>query len=166
MKYEDKYDNDIQASPRFWVVGDYKWVPAFEGNEERYSVYIPEYGDSYEINEFIEMEKEDGDPSTAESWITIDDIECEMTALEWIHEHIDSGACLFPEERVHFLCEDTLFLTKREAKKHIESNSHHYTDRAHTFAMTAWRSGEVRQVWDILLNMDWDGFVNEAVGEK
>ncbi|AWD87966.1 MULTISPECIES: hypothetical protein [Bacillus] len=34
-------DNDGQAAPRFWTVGDYEWVEAREENAERYSVYLP-----------------------------------------------------------------------------------------------------------------------------
>lgn len=27
MKYEDEFNNDIQANPRFWTIMDYKTVP-------------------------------------------------------------------------------------------------------------------------------------------
>ncbi len=162
MQYEDEHDNDIQAAPRFWVVGDYKWVPTIEGNAERYSVYIPEYGDAYEVNEFLEEERKEieadesilGSELTEEALDDLDNVTCEFSALGWIKDFIDEGAYLIPEEQVHFIHKDTLFLTKKDAKEHIKMNHYHYTNRVHTFAMTAWRSESFKIVWDILMDSE------------
>lgn len=162
MQYENKYDNDIQAAPRFWVVGDYKWISTMEGNAERYSVYIPEYGDSYEVNDFLEEERKEieADESILGSELTevaLDDLDyvtCEFSALGWIKEFIDEGAYLIPEEQVHFIHENTLFLTKKDAKEHINKNKHHYSNRVHTYAMTAWRSESFKIIWDVLMDSE------------
>jgi site-specific recombinase XerD len=50
------------------------------------------------------------------------------------------------------------FLTKEEAKQHLEANSHHYSSEAHTYAMTAWRAPKVERLLQILETMDWDAF--------
>lgn len=155
MKYEDEFDYDCQASPRFWVVGDYKWIPTWEENAERYSVYIPSYGEGYEINEFIESVQEDEELSGL-ALEAMTDIECDYSALEWIKDYVDSNAYLVPEEEIHIIQPNTMFLTKEEAKKHIEGNRHHYTSKVHTYAMTAWRAPKVKRLLDILMNMDWD----------
>lgn len=167
MHYENKYDNDVQASPRFWVVGDYKWVEASHGNAERYSIYIPEYADVYGINEFIKDELEEIEHDytvlgelAEEALDDAKNINCELSALEWIKEYIDRDADLVPERQVHHLREDTLFLTKKDAKEHIEKNRHHYTDRVHTFAMTGWRSESYELVWNMLMDVDWDKYNN------
>ncbi|MBL4968798.1 hypothetical protein [Bacillus halotolerans] len=47
----------------------------------------------------------------------MEDIECEASALDWIHEYVDSGADLIPETEVHYIYQNTMFLTKAEAKE-------------------------------------------------
>lgn len=76
--------------------------------------------------------------------------------LEWIQNHTDDNVHLIYEKETDFIVPDTLFLTKKEAKKHIELNRHHYTDNIHTYAMTALRSPVVEQLLNILETFDWD----------
>ncbi|WP_081398147.1 MULTISPECIES: hypothetical protein [Paenibacillus] len=45
--------NDCQAAPGFWTVGDYRWVECSSDNAERFSVYLPNDGESHEINYFL-----------------------------------------------------------------------------------------------------------------
>lgn len=165
MIYEDKHDNDIQAAPRFWVVIDYSQVPTWEGIAEDIVIYIPEYNDSYEIDELIDIELEDGElPQGAID--DIDEINCEYSALDWIQTWIDEDAYLVPVSEMGSIVPDTLFLTKQDAREHIRKNKHHYSDKAHTFAMTAWRSESFRIIWDVLVNSDWKiGKFEEGVYE-
>ena len=51
--------------------------------------------------------------------------------------------------------ENTMFLTNKECKAHIKSNYYHYPKDAHSYAMTAWRSYEVKMLWDILQKVNW-----------
>ncbi len=37
---------------------------------------------------------------------------------------------------------DTMFLTQKAAEDHLRNNSHHYSEDAHTYAMTSWRNPE------------------------
>ena len=50
----------------------------------------------------------------------------------------------------------SLILTKAECKEHIEKNAHHYTSKAHTYAMTACRAAKVDRLLNLLSTMDWD----------
>lgn len=50
---------------------------------------------------------------------------------------------------------DTMFLTQKAAEKHLMANDYHYSDDAHTYAMTAVRSPEVERLWKILRQVDW-----------
>ncbi|WP_419958275.1 hypothetical protein [Psychrobacillus psychrotolerans] len=50
----------------------------------------------------------------------------------------------------------SMFLTKEEAKRHLELNHYHYTSKAHTYAMTAWRAPKVEKLLNILSTFDWD----------
>lgn len=64
----------------------------------------------------------------------------EVSALDWIKEHYDEDAYLTPVREEHFIQQSTMFLTKAEAKQYIELNHYHYSERAHTYAMSAWRA--------------------------
>ncbi|MCY8168762.1 hypothetical protein P8845_21060 [Bacillus spizizenii] len=116
-------DIDGQAAPRFWSVGDYKWIRNSEDNAERFSVYIPEDGESYELESYLKGIKEN-DELSSEALEAMEDIEYEASALDWIHDYVDSGADLIPETEVHHIYQNTMFLTKAEAKQHIKQN--HY----------------------------------------
>lgn len=166
LKWEDKNDNDFQASPRFWVIYDYRWIPTWEGDADRYSIYIPEYAEGYEIESFVEevLRNEDGlyDEEDLEclDWCS-DSYFFESEVLEWVSKHIDEDAYLVPERKEGYIVENTLFITKKAAKEHIERNKHHYSKSVHTFAMTAWRSSEVELVWNMLGEIDWDRYERE-----
>ena len=51
---------------------------------------------------------------------------------------------------------NTMFLTEKEAREHLEQNHHHYSKDAHTYCMRAWRSPEVWWLWKILREVKWD----------
>ncbi len=160
LKYQSQYDNDIQAAPRFWTVGDYKTVDCSEGRNDSYEVYCPNREFSGKINDLLDDIKEDDIyemPIIAVE--QFQNIECETTALEWLQEYYDEDAELVPVREEHYVRSDTMFLTKDEAKKHIKSNQHHYSSKAHTYAMTAWRAPEVSRLLNILENFDWDSVV-------
>jgi hypothetical protein len=52
--------------------------------------------------------------------------------------------------------EDTMFLTQKAAEDHLRSNDYHYSDDAHTYAMTSWRNYETAKLWKILQEVDWN----------
>lgn len=106
-------DHGSQAAPWFWSIGNYKWVRTSDDDAERYSVYIPEDGESYELESCLKDIKKNDELSSE----AVEDIECEASALDWIHEYVDSGADLIPETEVHYIYQNTMFLTKAEAKE-------------------------------------------------
>jgi hypothetical protein len=55
----------------------------------------------------------------------------------------------------HHVYPNTMFITKKDAKEHLEDNYYHYSKDAHTYAMTAWRSPSMTKLYDILHNVDW-----------
>ena len=175
MQWENENDYDSQASPRFWVVMDYKKEPCWSENADEWVVYVPGNGGEYRntkesILEIIENH-ELGDGALG-NW----EEETEILAneeggfydddefLDWIKTYIDDEAYLVPQHEVEFIVENTMFLTKEEAKRHIKNNRHHYTSKAHTYAMTAWRAPKVERLLNILMSFDWDSVqVKEAV---
>lgn len=151
--YEDKHDYDMQASPRFWVIMDYKWESVWEDHAEKSMVTIPEYGESYDIEDLLESEREYEElPAGASE--DINEITCDISALGWIHEWIDNNAYLVPVALREYIVPNTLFLTKQDAKRHLKANHYHYSSRAHTYAMIAWRSESFKTMWDMLVDSE------------
>ena len=66
----------------------------------------------------------------------------------------------------HHIYPDTMFLTNRSCKRHIELNHYHYDSDVHSYAMTAWRSPEVEKLWDILQKVDWLKMREEIYGKR
>ena len=50
---------------------------------------------------------------------------------------------------------NTMFLTEKDAREHLEKNYYHYSDDAHTYCMCAWRSPVVERLWKILRETKW-----------
>lgn len=65
----------------------------------------------------------------------------------------------------HIIAPNTLFLTNRAAKQHLKENRHNYDRNAHTYAMTAWRSPEVEQLWNILDKINWQELKEKKYGK-
>ena len=55
-----------------------------------------------------------------------------------------------------FIYPNTMFITEKEAREHLESNDYHYSEDAHTYCMCAWRSPDVERLWKILREVKWD----------
>ncbi|HCL4455101.1 TPA: hypothetical protein N2D10_003127 [Clostridium botulinum] len=180
MKKEDKeflqqlqhemltQDTVGQANPRFWVVmqtvRDY-WIEddidgiciydkdaaesVFEGELERITEWVKQEFDmvtkcEYD-NGFIEIICEDGKEYFS------DDI---STITEFLEEYDYGRFSVCSYRNRAEIVPDTMFLTLRECKEHIKSNSYHYKN-PHPYAMTAWRSPQVARLYEILMNTDW-----------
>ena len=74
--------------------------------------------------------------------------------IEYFEEECGAFTCV-PERKVTRNASDTFFLTLREAQKHIARNSYNYRENPHPYAMTAWRSPQVEQLYKILQEVDW-----------
>lgn len=154
-------DKLCQADPRFWVIRDYRWVIIPMDYADEYRVYDNE-GTNWTLNQFADYIKDEEcyDEILEEldltdfSELDFADIE---NIVESINKYYDSS-----EYEIHgvncesFIVPDTMFLTNREAKEHLKSNHYHYTSKAHTYAMTAWRSPQVEKLIHILQTADFE----------
>lgn len=148
---------DCQAAPRFWAVGDYKMVSCPDGCQEEYHIHLPNRDYHGEINDLLkDIESEEFEDFSLETKEEFGEIDCEITAFDWIKKHYDDDAELIPVREEHFIHQSTMFLTKAEAKNHIKLNHYHYSPKAHTYAMTAWRAPKVEKLLKILETFDWD----------
>lgn len=151
-------DRDCQASPRFWVVLDYRDVVCPEGFHDNVLIYSDNFDEPMhwdEAKEFF-MESNLGESSDSESFLDLEPVGDVDDMLEWITQYYDKHAYLCFTREEAFKAPDTFFLTKQEARDHIKSNNYHYSSKAHTYAMTAWRAPKVEKLYDILMNADFD----------
>lgn len=158
-------ETDGNASPRFWVIKDYRMVPANEkydsGEEERFFndgdlVTFHKFSD---LKEFLEEYYSEEIDEDQELRVLVYD---ESERFDELWEYIESNfnndgyfdTAFMKEEG--FIVPDTMFLTKEEAKTHLKLNHYHYTSKAHTYAMTAWRAPKVERLLNILETFDWE----------
>lgn len=153
-------DHDCQAKPRFWVIMDYKKEACWEENAEEFVIYSPMDCESYELTkeEFIDVIEayEMDETREVDEILQGIDFEDDESILEWFKKEIDDEAYLVPQHEVSYIVPNTMFITKKDAKKHIEYNPHRYTPKAHTYAMSALASPSVYKLWKVLENFDWD----------
>lgn len=155
--------NDCQASPRFWVIMDYRNVPGHEDYDSGEYEYFHNDGDHVrfsnfsELKEFIEEYYEfEIDEELRE--LLDDESEDFETLWEYIEDNLNNDgyfSSVFVKEE-KFIVQNTMFLTKEEAKSHLRLNHYHYTSKAHTYAMTAWRAPKVERLLKILSEFDFD----------
>ena len=164
-------ETDYQAAPRFWAIKDYRMVP---GNVEYNSCITSYFHNNGDHTEFENVEdlKEfltDYYLDDVHEYLCHDVIEnlkelldVEDTPFDHLWEFVidymnEDGyfdECPMTEEE--FIRYNAMFLTKKEAQRHLELNHYHYSKKAHTYAMTAWRAPKVERLLEILETFDWD----------
>ena len=165
-------DKVCQADTRFWVVmqtvKDY-WV---DDNIDGICIYNEDLsenvfeGDLEELTEWIKKEFDDIIEKCEYNGYNIniickhkdeyfiDDIDSIKEFLEEYNpSRYEYSFCNYREREE--IAENTMFLTLRECKEHIEANSYHY-NKPHPYAMTAWRSPQVERLYKILQNTNWN----------
>jgi hypothetical protein len=166
-------DTVCQASPRFWVVMDTVkdyWV---DDNIDGVFVYSCNEGDAVfegKFEELVDWIKELDGVSECTYNFSIDfiwndeeySIDDEKDLQNFLDEYDDDNYQVGNYRYREQIVENTMFLTLRECKEHIQINKHHYSDKAHSYAMTAWRSPQVARLYKILENTDWDEFNSEV----
>lgn len=167
-------DTVCQASPRFWVVmqtvRDY-WVDDSVDGVCIFDTDASENVFEGELEDLAEWLKENFDVITkCECHFGDLEIECEddkefyLMNVSEIKDFFDEydykrySICNYRDREE--IAQDTMFLTLRECREHIERNKHHYT-KPHTYAMTAWRSPQVEKLYKILENTNWDEVIKE-----
>lgn len=152
---------DSQAAPRFWVVRQWERKvtdSSFADGVVLIDIEGGEHIDFYDdcnMQDFVNHMKE----HRPEDWENIDTNYGYHEMADLI-EIIMENECLddfiiYSYEEVPVIKENTMFLTKQEAKDHIKSNYYHYNNSVHTYAMTAWRAPKVERLLKILETFDF-----------
>jgi len=165
LKHENEHDYDGQASPRFWTIRDYRTVPGHPDYDNGHNEYFFNDGDHVkfenfsDLKAFIEEYYEDDIKKEEDLQEILDDKNDDFYDLwEYVKDNLNNDGYfneVFVKEE-DFIRPNTMFLTKEEAKRHLELNHYHYTLKAHTYAMTAWRAPKVERLLKILSEFDFD----------
>jgi len=179
MKSEDKeflkqlqhemltQDNVGQANPRFWVVVQDVKIYGIDDDFDITGHTIiydnEEIGDTLEevydfLLDYINDESLEYTIKLNNGSILINGFE-PLTTMGDAFDFMESELHLENINLVNYriekeIAQDTMFLTLKECKEHIKSNSYHYKN-PHPYAMTAWRSPQVARLYEILMNTDW-----------
>lgn len=156
QKEMNTQDTDCQADPRYWVVAENKREYGFDSDYADGICFCSHDGDTWDssdefIKHLVENEEIEEDDVTNLSSLSPEDI----------IDSLDSSN--------YFICgyrncydipsPNTMFLTKKSCKKHIESNNYHYSE-PHSYAMTAWRNYEMYKLYEIIQKTDWHFYIN------
>lgn len=158
-------ETDGNASPRFWVIRDYRFVPGNDKYDSGYEERIYNDGDRVKFHNFSDLKEFLEDiygEEIEEDKTLVSLINDESENFDELWEYVESNLndngffdAVFVKEE-EFIVPDTMFLTKEEAKRHLELNNYHYTSKAHTYTMTAWRASKVERLLNILETFDWE----------
>lgn len=125
IKKINTQDNRGTASPYFYVIQDIKEYRD-DNNPEFHVLFDEEYSELYRAD------WEDGLLAAVMEGEGLTEEEAE----EFIEKHDKCGMSTHWEEK-------GCFFTESDAKGHLESNAHHYSNRARTYVKHFWRAPEV-----------------------
>lgn len=153
-------DNDCQAAPRYWSIMDYKTNPSHEDYSDDVMYYYHD-GDHVEFKTVSDLKDflNDWDEDDEKLQSLLYNPETTFNDLwEYTVDHLNDEGYFneVPVIEYSFIVPNTMFLTKAEAKRHLEKNHYHYSSKAHTYAMTSWRAPKMERLVKILETFDWD----------
>ena len=158
---EDRRTETAQADPIYYGILDVKeFVTDQDHNDNRVLVcddgdiepqtaIEEELIDENLINEMLE----DGILDTDDDGIYVADTDAFLDFVEENEDDIEtvSVAYIAYDEVIK---PDAMFLTRKDAKAYLKNNRHHYTGKAKTYAMTAYRSHRYEMLIDVLRTID------------
>lgn len=165
-------DNVGQANPRYWVIRgtekiynviDFEEVELYyKGNKEAGSIDEIEKYLSNPINTHFCALEVSIDNFSNSAYITYkkyedDDEEYEFYSFDEFKQWLlnEFGFELVTYKTIEKTYDNTMFLTQIDAEEHLQNNAYHYSEDAHTYAMTAWRNPRMEKLLKILQEVDW-----------
>lgn len=145
--------NDGSAEPVYWGVMDYDYELTAEGNGEP---RIGIDGESYTLEGAIECVNDDiseYDKDIQEAWAKVNKEDADDVAF-FMKEELEWNCDVYwVEEKGRITRNTGAFITKRACKEYIERFGYNH-NKAHTYAMTAYRNFELERLLKILRTMN------------
>lgn len=104
---------------------------------------------------FIINKEIDETGNLSELWKEIDELE------DFFNENGFDNLTFGGIKKVSKIYPNTLALTQKAMEDHLRLNYYHYSEDAHTYAMTAWRNPEAEKLWKILQEVDFKKMLNK-----
>ena len=149
-------DHVCQAFPRYWMIMDYQNLPVPEGYEADEVVYYCD-GDSFTLDDIKEHIIEELENEEHKKLVL------NANNFDYLEEIIQKNHIDFDLERYdrielkekRFLSPFSgAFLTKEDAQKHLDDNHYHYSYKAHTYALTAFRNPRFERLMKIIEKLE------------
>lgn len=141
----DRIEHSFQSSPVYYGIIDLEKYVTAEGHHDLVEYYdtdsccvLDEDEVARRIDEYMELSDDD-----------------RSHAVDHWHEDYSEIEPQYMAYRP-FIAYNCMFLTRAEAEAHLASNYYHYTERAHAYAMTAWRSPQVERLLKVLHEADFN----------
>lgn len=157
---EDRAAERSQADPIYYGIRDIIDVVTSEGNEGRVEYYDEESCETKSVQDILdELADEDVWYLTENHVVQVlPDSSVSIVDSTAFTEYIEDARCLTPiyiaEQSV--VVPDMLCMTRKDAQMHLDKNGHHYTENAHTYAMTAWRCPRYEHLIHLLRGIDFE----------
>lgn len=150
-----RVEDDIDGYELLDVDGGYSSVATNDKEIFEYirDEIIPDFNSNTEDEEKIKIDFENEEihlENEGEYISGTDDV------VEWLKDKTCGNYELVSYRIVHKIYDNTMFLTQTNAENHLRLNYYHYSDDAHAYAMTSWRSSETEMLWKILRQVDWE----------
>lgn len=158
---EDRRTETAQADPIYYGILDVKEfvtdqdhsdnrvLVCDDGDIEPQTAIEEELIDENLINEMLE----DGILDTDDDGIYVADTDAFLDFVEENEDDIETVSVAYiAYDKV--IKPDAMFLTRKDAKAYLKNNRHHYTSKAKTYAMTAYRSHRYEMLIDVLRTID------------
>lgn len=138
-----------------WTVMDYKYELCVPSSKDCFAIYSPF---TYELLQpdtetflnLIELFNVEGE---ATNIIDNLDMLSEEEVLAWVHEHVDTGAILMPQQKVSFIVKNQIFLTKIEVEQYLEyEGAANHSPDAHAYEMNLYKSVAMEKLLDVIKN--------------
>lgn len=178
--------NDGNAQPVYWGIMDYKrdynynengtpvlYNPSeqetLESNEEivdyireMLDIYVHKYdNDSITLIETLNADENNQDIINQHIKNNDNTILSDMNdCLEFLKEYESDWNILY-YKYVEYIVPNLVFLTRQSAEDYLKAKSHHHSDDAHTYAMTALYNPIVKRLWEILREVDFSKMESE-----
>lgn len=177
--------NDGNAQPIYWTIMDFMrdynvedGTPVLcnaseqitlESNKEiadyikeELDIYVHAY-DDYTITLIEMLNDDEKDENIIKEHIANGDehILWNMDECEDFLKQYESDWEIRHYEEKSFIVNNLMFLTRQSAEEHLKAKSHHYSDNAHTYAMTALYNPIVEKLWKILREVDFTKIESE-----
>jgi gp53 len=131
--------------------------------KDELNIYVKEYEDS-SITVIPELKADENDKDNINSFLNDKSKhECLENEEDWMNflSIYENHWYVVYYKDVDIITENLMFLTRQSAEDYLKENSHHHSENAHTYAMTAIRNPVVNKLWKILREVDFSKIENE-----